>query len=161
IARGQRDALHADRVRDQCRRHGFGFRHLHAGHDRADGFLGNVPRRQPTNATTVHYSVIFTESVTGVATNSFSVLGFGTANGNIQSVSGSGTTYTVTVNNVTGDGSLRLNLNPSTAVQDTAGNIATFFNAPTGYTLDHTPPAVTVALNNDTGLSNSDGKTSD
>ncbi|MDQ2105974.1 DUF4347 domain-containing protein, partial [Azospirillum isscasi] len=73
------------------------------------------------NASSVSFTVTFSESVTGVDTSDFTLATTGTAAGTIASVSGSGSSYTVTVNSVSGAGTLGLNLKSSgTGIQDTA-----------------------------------------
>jgi hypothetical protein len=99
----------------------------------------------PNNGSSETFTVTFSESVTGVTTNSFQLADTGSASGTIASVSGSGSTYTVTVSGVAGDGTMGLNLKGSgTGITDLAGNAITG-GAFTGqvYTLDHTPPTVT------------------
>ena len=64
-----------------------------------------------TNASSLDYTVVFSESVTGVDVSDFNLSTTGTASGNITGINGSGSTYTVTVNDVSGDGTLRLDLN--------------------------------------------------
>ena len=60
----------------------------------------------------------------------------------VASVSGSGTTYTVTVNSLSGDGTLRLDLNSSgTGIQNGSSvAIASGYTSGSTYTLDHTAP---------------------
>ncbi len=72
--------------------------------------------------TTVNFTASFSEAVTGVSTDDFTLVGTGSATGSIASASGSGSSYTVTVNGITGNGTLKLNLNASTNISDTAGN---------------------------------------
>ncbi|WP_054658613.1 fibronectin type III domain-containing protein [Stenotrophomonas pictorum] len=72
--------------------------------------------------TTVNFTASFSEGVTGVSTDDFTLVGTGSATGSIASASGSGSSYTVTVNGITGNGTLKLNLNASTNISDTAGN---------------------------------------
>ena len=72
--------------------------------------------------TTVNFTASFSEAVTGVSTGDFTLVVTGSATGNIASASGSGSSYTVTVNGITGNGTLKLNLNGSTNISDTAGN---------------------------------------
>ena len=72
--------------------------------------------------TTVNFAASFSEAVTGVSTDDFTLVGTGSATGSIASASGSGSSYTVTVNGITGNGTLKLNLNASTNISDTAGN---------------------------------------
>ncbi|RSZ58697.1 DUF4347 domain-containing protein [Massilia atriviolacea] len=98
-----------------------------------------------TSASSVDYAVTFSESVSGVGTSDFSLTKSGSANGNITGISGSGSSYTVTVSGVSGDGIMRLNLNgPSTGILDMAGNAiaTTGYTSGQVYTLDHTGPAV-------------------
>ena len=64
----------------------------------------------PTNAASVNFTVTFSETVTGVDTADFALTKTDTAAGNVASVSGSGATYTVTVDTVSGDGTLRLDI---------------------------------------------------
>src|SRR5207237_2915465 len=51
----------------------------------------------PTNAASVHFTVSFGESVSGVDAADFALSGTGTAGASISSVTGSGSSYTVTV----------------------------------------------------------------
>ena len=74
-----------------------------------------------TNASSVQYSVTFNESVTNVVASDFTLATSGTA-GTIAQVSGSGSTYTVTVNNVSGNGTLGLNLVDNNSIVDQYGN---------------------------------------
>ncbi|UOQ53600.1 Ig-like domain-containing protein [Hymenobacter cellulosivorans] len=74
----------------------------------------------PTATTQVRYRVVFSGSVTGISTTNFSVTTTGSVSGaTVSSVSGSGTTYTVTVNTGSGDGTLRLNVDNSTGISPT------------------------------------------
>lgn len=119
-----------------------------------------------TNATSVQYTVTFSESVTGVDVGDFSVASFGSASGSVSTVTGSGTTYTVTVGSVAGDGTLRLDLNATgTGITDGAGNaIAGGYTSGQSYTLDHTAPSAPSApdlnFSSDTGASATDNITS-
>ena len=74
-----------------------------------------------TNASSVQYTVTFSESVTNVLAADFTLATDGVA-GTIASVSGSGSTYTVTVNNVSGNGTLGLNLVDNDSITDSSGN---------------------------------------
>ena len=95
-------------------------------------------------AASVDYTVTFSESVTGVDAADFALSASGTASGAITSVSGSGSTYTVTVGSLAGDGTLRLDLNSSgTGIQNGSSvAIASGYSAGQTYTLDHTAPSV-------------------
>jgi hypothetical protein len=110
----------------------------------------------PTNATTVAYNVTFSENVTGVDTSDFTLAKTGTASGKIATVSGSGSTYTVTVTGVSGDGTLRLDLKDDDSIIDAAANKlggaglgSGDFTSGQSYAVDHTPPAVVSILPND------------
>ncbi|KQV42698.1 hypothetical protein ASC86_18720 [Rhizobium sp. Root1212] len=99
-----------------------------------------------TNASSVQYTVTFTENVSGVDASDFSLTTTDTAGGTIASVTQvTGSTYTVTVNGITGDGTLRLDLDSSgTGIADTAGNaIATGFTTGQTYDVDRVAPVVT------------------
>ncbi len=77
----------------------------------------------PTAASTVDYTVTFSEEVHGLSTGNFSLALTGTQNADIASVSTtSGTSVTVTVDNITGEGSFGLNLSDLTGITDIAGN---------------------------------------
>jgi trimeric autotransporter adhesin len=103
----------------------------------------------PTNATSVDFLVTFSESMTGVDATDFVLTATGTAAGTIAAVSGSGTSWTVTVNAITGEGTLRLDL----VDDDTILGVANALGGPgagngsfaTGeaYTIDATAPLVT------------------
>ncbi len=105
-----------------------------------------------TNGSTgVQYTVAFNEGVTGVAASDFTLTTSGTS-GSIASVTGSGTTYTVTVNNVSGNGTLGLNLVDNNSIVDQ-------YNNPLGgpllgdgnftgplYTIDNTAPTISIGI---------------
>ena len=120
-----------------------------------------------TNATSVQYTVTFTEAVTGVDKSDFVLMNtdITTMMGTVAAVSGS--TYTVTVNGITGDGTLRLDLNNAgTGITDVAGNaIASGFTSGQTYTIDNTAPAAPIwpdlASASDSGTSNTDNITND
>ncbi|MCW0002197.1 Ig-like domain-containing protein [Pararhizobium sp. YC-54] len=99
-----------------------------------------------TNAGSVQYTVTFTESVSGVDVTDFSLTPTGSVTGTIASVTAvNGSTYTVTVNGITGNGSLRLDLNNgATGISDAAGNaIAAGYTTGQSYQIDRAAPAVT------------------
>jgi len=96
-----------------------------------------------SNATSATYTVTFDDSVTGVDAGDFQLSATGTANGSVAAVSGSGGTYTVTVNGIGGDGTLRLDLkNGGTGIVDAHGNAAAGYTGGQSYTFDHTAPAI-------------------
>ena len=102
------------------------------------------PGSGSTNATSVTYTVTFSEAVTGVTADDFVLFPTGTATGTVSNVSGSGTTWTVTANGISGDGTLRLDLkNNGTGIVDLAGNLVSGgFSSGAAYTFDHTAPRV-------------------
>ncbi|MBP1207872.1 hypothetical protein JOD97_005958 [Duganella sp. 1411] len=126
-----------------------------------------APGTVAASATSVSYTVTFSQSVTGVDASDFTLTASGTAAGTIQSVSGSGDTYTVTVNGISGDGTLRLDLNASATGIQNGSAVAIVGGHTSGqvYTLDHTTPAAPSApamtAGSDSGISASDAITSD
>lgn len=108
------------------------------------------------SATTMDLTVTFSEAVTGVDIGDFDVGTTGTANAAPTSVSGSGTTYTITLTSVTGDGAIRLDLKGSgTGIQDKAGNaIAGGYTAGAAIILDHTAPTVASIVPDTVGPTN-------
>lgn len=71
----------------------------------------------------VAFAVAFSEPVTGVSVDDFTLATTGSAMGVIESVSMSGgATATVSVTGITGDGSMKVKFNGSTNVFDVAGN---------------------------------------
>jgi hypothetical protein len=104
-----------------------------------------TPAVQTTNSNSVIYRVRFSEEVTGVDITDFSLTKPGTLNGTIASISGSGNTYDVTVNSVSGNGELRLDVNASgTGIEDPSGNDLNggFVNGQI-YLIDQTVPTAT------------------
>jgi hypothetical protein len=115
----------------------------------------------PTNATTVHYSVTFSEAVSGVDPTDFALVASGVTGATITNVNGSGTTWTVTANTGTGNGTLGLNFINGDAVSDVAGNTlaggrngVTIFAGTTLYTIDKTAPAISSIVPADTSPTN-------
>ncbi len=82
-----------------------------------------VGQADPTNASPIRFTVVFSESVNGF-TASDVTLG-GTAPGVLtKTVTGSGTTYTISVSGMTGSGTVVANV-PAGAATDGAGNSST------------------------------------
>jgi len=101
----------------------------------------------PTNAGVVNFQVNFSESVTGVDTSDFLLTT--TVNGaGITDVSGSGNTYSVSVNTGSGDGTLRLDLADNDSILSSLNIPLGGSGAANGnftgeaYTIDRTPPSV-------------------
>ncbi len=117
--------------------------------DRTAPTVSSITRQDPseasTNRSSVTYRVIFSESVTGVDTNDFTLITTGNATGSIASVSSiSGTTIDVTANTITGEGTIRLDLQASgTGITDTAGNaIEGGYTGGEAYTVDRIAPTL-------------------
>ena len=115
------------------------------------------------NAASVSFSVDFDETANNVSTDDFQVTTVsGTATGTVSSVSAaSGDPITVTVNSITGTGSIRLDLKSSTNITDSSGNgngtngfVAAFTSGST-HTVDRDAPTVTVDIV-DTALNDGD-----
>lgn len=95
----------------------------------------------PANASQVAFEVVLTETVSGVDVTDFAVIGDG-VNASVASVAGSGATYTVTLNNVSGDGTLGLQVLNNGSIVDGAGNsLVAPFSTGEVYEIDQTPPA--------------------
>ena len=87
---------------------------------------GSTPASNPTNADTVEFDVTFSETVTGVDAADFDISSTGSAstdNGNSDiSVTGSGSSYTVAVANITGEGTITVNLADDDSIVSNDGN---------------------------------------
>jgi len=100
-----------------------------------DGVVPSVTSTAPvgspvSTATSVDFTVSFSESVSNISTDDFALAATGSATGTIASVSASsGSSVTVTVNAISGSGTIKLNLNASTNINDAAGN-----TSPAAYT---------------------------
>jgi len=123
---------------------------------RTDGANGNVP----TDATSISYTVTFTQSVTGVDVGDFSLYSSGTATGTISAITPSGVngdTYIVTVTGLGGDGALRLDLNGSgTNIKNAdAVDIVGGYTSGRSFWMDHTaadaPATPAMAVETDSG----------
>lgn len=93
--------------------------------DQTDPRVSSINRADPspTAATSVDFTVTFDEEVHGLGISNFGLAFLGTQNASIASISAtSGTSVTVTVNNITGEGTFGLNLTSTTGITDVAGN---------------------------------------
>lgn len=111
-----------------------------------------------TNETTVIYDVVFSKNVTGVDSNAFALTATANVTGTVTSVvSVNPTSYKVTVSNISGDGTLRLDVKASgtTIVDESNNNLQSEFTTGEIYTFDHTNPniiaAADVTLSSDNG----------
>lgn len=73
-------------------------------------------------AQTVSFLVNFNENVINVTSDDFALATTGTATGSITGVTGSNSTYTVTVETIDGEGTIGVNLNAGTDIEDALGN---------------------------------------
>ena len=76
----------------------------------------------PTNSSSVGFTVTFSKSVTGVNTGDFNLTTTGVAGAVITGVTGSGATRTVMVNTGSGNGTIRLNVVDDDSIKDAANN---------------------------------------
>jgi len=106
----------------------------------------NTAAANPTKASSVTWTVVFSESVTGVVAGNFATIQTGlTGSTAVTNVSGSGTTYTVTASTGTsGTGTLQLKLSAAGSIKDLAGNAlgGTIPFLGQTYTIDRTAPTV-------------------
>ncbi|MCV6591028.1 MAG: DUF4347 domain-containing protein, partial [Marinobacterium sp.] len=93
------------------------------------------------NAASIDFTVTFSESVNNVSVDDFSLTPTGSAVGNIANVTGSGSSYTVTVNNITGQGSLRLDLKNASNITDGSNSLAAYGSG-SSHTVDRIAPVV-------------------
>ena len=99
----------------------------------------------PTHNSSVSFTVTFSEGVSGVDASDFALALTGTVGGTIGAVTQvDGSTWTVRVDNLSGVGSLGLNLNASgTGIVDAAGNALSGGLTGAVYQLDRMAPSVT------------------
>src|SRR5439155_1271059 len=98
----------------------------------------------PTNASPITFTVVFSESVTGFTGSDVSFAGSTTGGTFVASVSGTGATYTVSVTGMTGQGSVVASI-PAGAAADAAGNVsAASTSTDNQVTFDNQPPTVTI-----------------
>jgi gliding motility-associated-like protein len=98
------------------------------------------------NSASAQFLVTFSENVTGVNTNAFTITTSGGITGaSVSLASGSSSTWTITVNTGTGSGSLKLNLKSAgTGILNGVGNeIQTGYTTGEIYTIDKVIPTLT------------------
>jgi len=104
----------------------------------------SIPRPPAnTNATTLTWNVTFSTVVHTVTASDFQVFTTGTVTSSAPVLNGLGATYFVTVNNVTGDGTIRIDFVDHDSISDTANNHLVQTNAAAAFSV--TPDVVTGA----------------
>jgi len=76
----------------------------------------------PSSSSSIHFNVLFSNSVTGVGTSDFGLTTSGVSGATISGLSGSGSVYTVTVNTGSGNGTIRLDVVDDDSIEDGNGN---------------------------------------
>ncbi|RZS98945.1 beta strand repeat-containing protein [Aquimarina brevivitae] len=76
----------------------------------------------PTTADAVDFIVTFNENANNVTTDDFSIDLTGSASGSITGITGTGTTYTISTSGISGEGTLSIDLNAGTDIEDDLGN---------------------------------------
>jgi len=116
---------------------------------------------ESSNLGTLEYKVSFSEAVTGVNPAAFSLLTTGSVSGSISGITQlDASNYIVSISNLTGDGTLGLNLkNTGTGILDKASLALNGGFTGQLYQIDHTGPGTGISklsFSNDDGVSNSD-----
>ena len=112
----------------------------------------------PSTANSVTFSVVFSKPVYNVIPADFQVTATGSAVGTATSVSSAnGTSLTVTAAGIDGSGTLRLDLNSGSTIEDDAGNTATGYTSGGTVTVVDTPATVTSITPSIVGPSNATG----
>jgi hypothetical protein len=95
----------------------------------------------PNNTTSVDFEVVFSEPVTGVSSDDFTTIGTASGGTEVVGVTGSGTTYTITVSSVSKSGSLGVQIDGGNLIDDDANNyFAGPYSSPS-YTIFFPQPA--------------------
>ena len=76
----------------------------------------------PTNAASVRFAVVFSETVVGVDAADFALTATGISGAAVSGVSGAGAVYTVTASTGAGSGTLRLDIPGTATIADAVGN---------------------------------------
>ena len=102
----------------------------------------------PTSATSVDFTVTFSESVTGVNAGDFTLTTTGVSGAAVSGVSGTGSVYTVTVNTGSGNGTIRLDVLDDDTIVDAALNpLGAGFTSGETYTVTKIIPPPTTLVN--------------
>ncbi|UCU99163.1 fibronectin type III domain-containing protein [Acidovorax radicis] len=90
-----------------------------------------------SGATSMAFTVNFSESVANVSTDDFTLVGTGSASGSIASVSASsGSAVNVNVSGISGTGTLKVNLNGGTNIIDGVGNAVAAYSSGSTHTVN-------------------------
>ncbi|MEX1048894.1 MAG: LamG-like jellyroll fold domain-containing protein [Akkermansiaceae bacterium] len=103
-----------------------------------------APSASLTRSGPITYTITYSDSnfsSSTLANQNITLNSTGSASGTVN-VTGSGTTRTVTISSITGNGTLGISVAAQTA-SDTAGNTATAAGPSTTFTVDNTAPAIT------------------
>ena len=113
----------------------------------------------PTNAEIVHYTVTFSEAVTGVDVSDFSLTVTGLLSAYVTDVSGGPTLYTVIVDTGRRNGTLRLDVPTTASITDAVGNGLSGlpYTGGESYTLDRDEPVIVTILRVDPSPTNAGG----
>ena len=101
----------------------------------------------PTSASSVNFNVTFSEDVSGVDKTDFRIVSTGLVSPLVTNVSGSGSTYIVTVGTgtATAPGTLRLDLITNNSIKDAALNLlGGSFTSGESYTFDKAPVVLSI-----------------
>jgi hypothetical protein len=112
----------------------------------------------PTSDSSVDFTVVFLHSVSGVQASNFRLSITGTVSGTVASVSGSGTTWTITVNDISGSGTLRLDMDNDTGVDPGVGNLP--YTTGEAYEVDASAPVITITSTPDDPTASTDASIS-
>ena len=115
--------------------------------------VSSIVRANPvgpiTAASSVSFTVNFSEAVTGVDVADFTLTPIGVSGAGVSGIVGSGNVYTVTVNTGTGDGSIRLDVTDNDTIINSTSNKLGGVGAGNGnftsgqsYIIDHALPTV-------------------
>ncbi len=103
----------------------------------------------PTNASSIVFNVNFVADVTGVDVSDFTLTTSGVSGASVAHVSGSGSSYLITVNTGSGDGEIRLDVTDNDTILSSylmpLGGVGIGngnFTFGEKYTIDKTPPSV-------------------
>lgn len=111
----------------------------------------STPATQVTNASTVSWTIVFNGEIIGLSAANFIVNG--PTGATVTSVNGTGTTWMVTLNTGSGNGSLGITMANSTGVTDSNGlKVEGLPQSGEVFTIDKTPPIVSAGGNKQAGV---------